>query len=637
VVDLTVLQTESGKATGIGEAVQPAARRYFLLLFDLSHATPAELLRARHAAFELVRDRLHPTDLVAVATWSFTRGPRWLLSFTTDRRQIESALATLGVVEVRDARPDPLGLSLFDNPAAVPALLPGSAGAGGGRAQFEEVAREVLEQAAAQEGAAIRQTRQSEFEAFAQGLEALGSSLKSIDARKYVVLLSRGPNAETLLGRGGDSSYESVAAEQVASGAIWNVSSEERFGSSRSLNRLEVLLESLRRANCTIQAVDLTGLAETGFKGGEGRELLHALARDTGGELYENFNDFGEAIGRLLETTSVTYVLTIQPSNLKLDGRYHELKVRLKRNLPGARLVHRPGYFSPLPPEKREAAEQRMNLAALLVAGKPGGTLRGGLAWAALRTPTGEWHIPVVYELAAGLGLPRGAKGKLPLAFYIYLFDAEGQLRDRVAQSLELDLDQLGSRLAKEPFRFVADLKAPPGSYSLRALVVAGVGERTRLEVRQLELPEPGLAEPRLLALLSPGAFQEGIVIRSAASAERTKGLPFPFVRGEEFYLPRGVVRAEKGSGALALVALASGLGSEPVTGVGEWVDGEGRSLGEVVLDLKARQGGELPGVERLELSVPFQNLPPQASGLVVALSSESGRTNRLFLPFAEP
>ncbi len=635
VVDLTVLETETGRTVGLRAGVNPSGRRYFLLLFDLTHSTPAQLLQARHAAYELIRDRLHPSDLVAVATWSFTRGPRLLLSFTPDRRQIEGAIATLGVVDVRNSVPDPLGLALFDLGAQAPPLLSGGAGAGGGRGQFEEVARELLEQAAAQERAAIRQTRQSEFESFAQGLEALGSTLKAIEARKHVVLLSTGPAAETLLGRSGNEAYDSAVAGEVERGAIWNVSSEERFGSSRSLNRMEALLADLRRFNCSVQAIDLSKMGESGFKGTGGRELLHALARDTGGQLFENFNDFGEALEQLLETTSVTYVLTIEPRDLKADGRYHEIKVRLKRDLPGARLIHRPGYFAPLPPDKRASSSARVDLAAEIVAGRPGGDLSGGLAWAALPTAAGEWHVPVVYELAAGFGLPRGAKGKLPLAFYLYVFDREGLIRDRVAQTLELDLDQLGGRVAKDAMRFVADLRLPPGQYTLRALAVAGAGERTRLEVRELQLPEPGGSEPRLLALLSPGGFQEGLVVRSAVSAERTKGLPFPFLRGEAFYLPRGLVRVEKGSGTLELVALGSGLGGGTPEVSGHWVDAEGRALAPAAVDLRARQGGELPGVDRLELSVPLGNPPRDAVGLAVELATDRGRTNRVILPLA--
>src|SRR5262249_43050870 len=56
-----------------GQAAAPlatAARRHFLLLFDLSFSEPKSILKARQAAKALVENSLHPTDLVAVATYS---------------------------------------------------------------------------------------------------------------------------------------------------------------------------------------------------------------------------------------------------------------------------------------------------------------------------------------------------------------------------------------------------------------------------------------------------------------------------------------------------------------------------------------------------------------------------------------
>lgn len=631
VVDLTVARTDTDRPAGVSR-IGPSGRRYFLLLFDLTNATPAALLRARLAAHELVRERLHPADLVAVATWSFTKGPRLLLSFTTDRRQIEAALATLGVVDVRNPTPDPLGLLLAESSG--PPLLPGGAGAGGGRGQFEEVAREALEQAAAQERAAVRQARRSELDSFAQGLEALASAVRRIEARKHVVLLSLGPDPQTIVGRAGEAGYDESAASAVASGQIWNVNSEERFGDAGAANRFEALLGELRRANCTVQAVDLGGLVaaqDQGFRRASGRETLHALARDTGGQLFENFNDLGEAFSKVLESTSVTYVLTIQPQNLKFDGRYRELKVRLKKEVPGARIVHRPGYFAPLPPGKEPPGERRVDLAALLVAGKPGGSLPGGLAWVALPTPAGDWHVPVVYELRPGLGLPKGAKGKLPLSFFLYAFDRDGQVRDHVAQSLELDLAQLGSKVREEPLRFVADLRLPSGSYVLRALAAAGVGERTWLEVRELELADPIAGELRLLGVVQPAEFQAGIVIRSALSAQRTQGLPFPFVRGESFYLPRGGLLLSPGT-PMRLVALVSGLAGDGVEVRARWLDAEGRELAPATVRLLERRAGEpVAGVERFELEV--DPAPQGALELEVEFQAGLGRSVRRRVP----
>ncbi len=87
----------------------PAARRQFLLLFDLSFSTVSDLVRAQKAAHDFVGEKLRPYDLAAVATVSTTHGVRLLQSFSSDRAQLRKAVQSLGVLQL-DRRADPLGL-----------------------------------------------------------------------------------------------------------------------------------------------------------------------------------------------------------------------------------------------------------------------------------------------------------------------------------------------------------------------------------------------------------------------------------------------------------------------------------------------------------------------------------------------
>ena len=75
--------TEADEAEAVH--LSPAARRHFLLLFDMSFTEPGGLHRAREAASEFVRRRLAPSDLAAVATFDVNRGIRIVANFTEDR------------------------------------------------------------------------------------------------------------------------------------------------------------------------------------------------------------------------------------------------------------------------------------------------------------------------------------------------------------------------------------------------------------------------------------------------------------------------------------------------------------------------------------------------------------------------
>src|SRR6202040_1210794 len=80
-------------------ALAPALRRHFLLLFDLSFSEPSSIVKARQMVREML-PALHPSDLVAVASYSSANGPRLLLGFTSDRRQVSQAIDNLGLPQL---------------------------------------------------------------------------------------------------------------------------------------------------------------------------------------------------------------------------------------------------------------------------------------------------------------------------------------------------------------------------------------------------------------------------------------------------------------------------------------------------------------------------------------------------------
>src|SRR5207248_1341626 len=91
------------------------------------------------------------------------------------------------------------------------------------------------------------------------------------------------------------------------------------------------------------------------------------LAKSTGGELYENFNDLAAAMAQMLRRTSVTYVLSFQPDGLASDGAFHKLRVELKNGAHGTRLVHRVGYYAPRPFAERQPLERVLEAANVVM------------------------------------------------------------------------------------------------------------------------------------------------------------------------------------------------------------------------------------------------------------------------------
>jgi VWFA-related protein len=75
-------------------------------------------------------------------------------------------------------------------------------------------------------------------------------------------------------------------------------------------------------------------------------DLLAVLADSTGGIFFHNNNDFDEGFRRVAQAPEYSYVLAFAPQNLKLDGSFHTLKVKLT-NPQKLTLQARRGYYAP--------------------------------------------------------------------------------------------------------------------------------------------------------------------------------------------------------------------------------------------------------------------------------------------------
>lgn len=76
------------------------------------------------------------------------------------------------------------------------------------------------------------------------------------------------------------------------------------------------------------------------------QDVLAELADGTGGVFFHNRNDIDQGLLHAAAEPEASYVLGFAPQNLKLDGKYHHLKVTLANKQKWA-LQARHGYFAP--------------------------------------------------------------------------------------------------------------------------------------------------------------------------------------------------------------------------------------------------------------------------------------------------
>ncbi len=85
-------------------------------------------------------------------------------------------------------------------------------------------------------------------------------------------------------------------------------------------------------------------------------DTMQEIAAATGGRAFFNTNAIGDAIGRAIDDSRVTYVLGYAPALAKPDGKFHDIEVKVNRS--GLDVRHRKGYLA-LPPPARETANGR--------------------------------------------------------------------------------------------------------------------------------------------------------------------------------------------------------------------------------------------------------------------------------------
>ena len=622
---------------GQGQAVAnlpPALRRHFLFLFDLSYSEPKSVVKARQMVREMLPS-LHPSDLVAVASYSAVNGPKLLLGFTSDRRQVAQAIDNLGLPQLADRNPDPLQLI-----AAQPDK----------NAMVTENNQDLARQSARE----TRQPQQAMISAFSRSLSDFARVLSGIHGRKEVIYLSEGFDTSLLQGTESIEDQRQMA-EMTIQGQGYLTDSEQRYGNTRSTNVLEKMMEEFRRSDCVIQSIDIGGAraAQQQFASGVqalalskpsgqasqqgeapvrqgGQGSLFLMARDTGGELYSNFNDLATAMGQLLKKTGVTYVLTFQPEDVRRDGSYHKLRVELKGQAgKGAQVFFRPGYYAPKPYAQQTAREKVLAAADNVIGGGDGGAVALAVLVAPFRVAAEKAYVPVVIE-ANGEGLLAGSAGAaLPTEIYVYAIDAAGGIGDFFTQSLRFDLAKVAPALRQSGLKFFGHLDLAPGDYNVRVLVRNGATGAYGVRAQALQVPAFGEPAAVLLPPFFPEAPGRWVMVREAPRKPENGSPPYPFVVQERAYVPSS--RPVLAAGQEAAVALVGyhlpegGLKAEARV-----MAPDGKDFGPGDFKIAHRESPDAEGEDRLTATFrPPQGLEPGEYQLLIVLTDAQGVAHR--------
>ena len=357
-------------------------------------------------------------------------------------------------------------------------------------------------------------------------LTQLSNNLAGIRGRKKaIVFFSEGIdfNTEDTVGPRGNS---------VPDDPMGSNTNIEAVQAQTLLEDMQILYETATRANVAIYSVDprgpasapeaimnvngmpegvsptFTTMAVAAMRADVRRQVgtLRTFSEATGGIATVGTNDFAGGFRRIVEDNSAYYVLGYHPTELKQDGKFHEITVKVKR--PGVQVRARKGYYATKPGKNTPApVDPTISLlnSPLAVSG-----LGLRLTTSTMKGDGQNVRVAMTIELAGsdlGANVGGATDNKVDLTYAA--LDTSANVKASGRKTLDLALKpETRAAIAESGLRLVTELQVPPGRYQLRLAAHAPVTGRSGSVFTNLDVPD-----------FTKGSIAIGNIMLSSSSA----------------------------------------------------------------------------------------------------------------------
>ena len=213
---------------------------------------------------------------------------------------------------------------------------------------------------------------------------------------------------------------------------------------------------------------------------------LRTFSEATGGFATVGTNNFAGNYRRIVDDNSTYYVLGYHPAEMKQDGKFHDITVKVKR--PGVQVRARKGYYAAKASAK--AAPVPVDPTITLVNSPMAMTGLGlRLATATMKGDGPNDRVQMTIELAGPDLAANAPDGKVDLTYVV--IDGSAKVKASGRKSIDLSLKpETRNAIAEAGLRLVTDLQVPPGKYQLRLAANAPASGRSGSVFTNLEVPD---------------------------------------------------------------------------------------------------------------------------------------------------
>jgi VWFA-related protein len=206
-------------------------------------------------------------------------------------------------------------------------------------------------------------------------------------------------------------------------------------------------------------------------------DVLAQLADGTGGKFFHNRNDLDEAMREAGAAPPISYLLGFSPQNLKIDGRFHALKVTLTSK-EKFDIQARHGYFAPKTLSD-PAESAKLELQEALFSQEEIRDLPVELQTQFFKKDEAEARLAVLTHLDVKNIRFQKLRGRNndQLTIVTGIFDENGNFVTGLSKIVEMNLlDTTYTRLSRSGFTVKTSFDVKPGTYLVRLVVRDAVG-----------------------------------------------------------------------------------------------------------------------------------------------------------------
>jgi VWFA-related protein len=505
-----------GAKTGTATTEELRNHRLIVMFFDITSMQPDDLDRAQDAARNYINKQMHPADLVAVVSLDATLSLDQ--DFTASKDLLLKAVNAYG----------------------------GTQGSGFG-AGATSTSNQVEDASSFSPDESEYNDINTDRELFA--IEDISKSLAYLNEKKSLLYFSGGIQRDGIENQA--SLHAAINVSVRANVAIYSVD-------ARGLQAISPLGDAttgnLRGAN-SFNGAALQNNLDSNFNT---QEVMANLSSDTGGKAFFDSNDFSGAFDRIQKDTSAYYVIGYHSTDLRRDGRYRRLSVKINRG--DVKLEYRPGYYAPADYQHATKDERERQLEEELASDLPSTDMAVYMQALYFRTGDDRFYVPISL-VVPGSQIPfvkGGDRDKATLDIIGQVRDTAGHDIGDIRDTVKLAVDE-SQQVRQKNVQYTTGFNLPVGKYHVKFVVREN--ETGRMGSFETDLTVPDLKKVPLkmssVVLASQrmpaGKKQDSPLVRDGQ--QLVPNLPHVFRQDQHMYLLYEVYDPAHATGAKAVDA----------------------------------------------------------------------------------